>query len=473
MSERKLLARAADLAATYRESLATRPVGRPIPVDEVRSRLGGALPERGLSDEEVLERLAAGAEPALVASSGPRFFGFVVGGTLPVALAADWLASAWDQNAGLFVLAPAASVAEETAGRWLIELFGLPAEASVGFVTGCQAANFSALATARHALLERLGWDVERRGLFDAPEIAVLVGAEAHVTIHTALQMLGMGSERVIRVAVDGQGRMLPGALERELTAIAGRPTIVSAQVGNINTGAIDPVEEIADLTKRHGAWLHVDGAFGLWAATTPSLRPLVRGLERADSWATDAHKWLNVPYDSGLVFTAHPAAHHAALSTTAAYLVQTAGAERDPFNWTPEFSRRARGFAVWAALARLGRDGVAELVDGGVASARRFAEQLGGIEGVEILNDVVLNQVLVRIAPPGGAADAEAVDAFTRETILRVQADGTCWLGGTTWRGRAAMRISISGWSTRASDVDRSVEAILAAAERPPLSRG
>ncbi len=466
MTERRLLERAAALAATYRESLAARPVGLPIAADELRPLLAVPLPERGLPDEEVLERLAAVAERGVVASSGPRFFGFVVGGTLPAALAADWLTSAWDQNAGLFVLAPAASVAEEAAGRWILELLGLPTGASVGFVTGCQAANFSGLATARHALLERAGWDVERRGLFGAPEIAVLVGEEAHVTVHTALQMLGLGSERVHRVAVDGQGRMAPRDLARTLAGVAGQPILVVAQAGNVNTGAIDPLAEIAALAREHGAWLHVDGAFGLWAAAVPELRHHLAGLELADSWATDAHKWLNVPYDSGLVATAHPAAHHAALSTTAAYLVQTAGGERDPFAWVPEFSRRARGFAVWAALASLGRAGVIELVERGVAMARRFAVRLDAVDGVQVLNEVVLNQVLVRFAPPEGG-DERATDEFTRATIRRVQEDGTCWLGGTTWRGRAAMRISVSGWSTGEPEVDRSLAAILAAAGR------
>jgi len=348
-------------------------------------------------------------------------------------------------------------------------LFGLPAGASVGFVTGCQAANFSALAAARHALSQRCGWDVEEHGLYGAPEIAVVVGAEAHVTVHTALQMLGLGRERVHRVAVDGQGRMLPTALAATLATLAGRPTLVCAQAGNINTGAFDPLAEIADLTAKHGAWLHVDGAFGLWAGASPRLRELVRGVERADSWATDAHKWLNVPYDCGLVFCAHPEAHRAALTAHADYLEQTAGRERDPFEWVPEFSRRARGFTVWAALRHLGRRGVADLVDRCCSHARRFAAGLRAGDRsagqVEILNEVVLNQVLVRFAPPAGG-DAESTDDFTREVIRRVQLDGTCWLSGTTWQGRAAMRISISNWSTTEADVERSVAAILRAAE-------
>ncbi len=470
MSSRDLLRRAAEIAGDYLEGLPERPVGSKATVEAMRRALGGALPEAGESAESVLENLARAADPGIVATAGPRYFGFVVGGTLPVTVAADWLTSTWDQNAGLFVLSPANSVAEETAGGWLRDLFGLPAGASVGFVTGCQAANFAALAAARHALSHRFGWDVEARGLYGAPEIEVVVGAEAHVTVHTALQMLGLGRERVHRVAVDGQGRMLPADLRATLAPLAGRPTLVCAQAGNINTGAFDPLAEIADLTAAHGAWLHVDGAFGLWAGTSPELRHHVRGLERADSWATDAHKWLNVPYDSGLVFCAHPESHRAALTAHADYLEQTAGKERDPFDWAPEFSRRARGFTVWAALRHLGRSGVAELVERCCRHARRFAERLATPGRVEILNEVVLNQVLVRFTPASGGPgeDAAAGDEHTREVIRRVQADGTCWLSGTTWRGQAAMRISVSNWSTTETDVDRSAAAIRRAAGLP-----
>jgi glutamate/tyrosine decarboxylase-like PLP-dependent enzyme len=460
------LGRTAKLAAGYLDSLPERAVGPTASLAELRAALGGELPRAGEAADAVIERLAAGADPGLMASAGPRFFGFVVGATLPAALAADWLASAWDQNAGLYVLAPAAAVAEEVAGGWLVALLGLPETASVGFVTGCQAANLSALAAARHALLERAGWDVEARGLYGAPEIEVLVGEEAHVTVHTALQMLGLGRERVHRVAVDGQGRMRADALAAALTRLAGRPLLVSAQAGNVNTGAFDPLPEIAELARAHGAWLHVDGAFGLWAGASRAHRRLVAGVERADSWATDFHKWLNVPYDSGLVICAHPAAHRAALTASASYLEQSGGRERDPFEWTPEFSRRARGFAVWAALRSLGRDGVEELVDRCSAHARRFAQRLAAAPGVEVLNEVVLNQVLVRFSPPGGG-DAESVDAFTRETVRRVQASGELWLSGTTWQGKAAMRISVSGWRTEEADVERAAAAILAAAGR------
>lgn len=471
MSARDLLARAADLASDFLETLPERRVGSLATVEEMRAALGGPLREEGASAEEVLEQLATASDPGIVATAGPRYFGFVVGGTLPVAVAADWLTSSWDQNAGLFVLSPANSVAEETAGGWLRELFGLPENASVGFVTGCQAANFSALASARHALSARAGWDVEARGLFGAPEIEVVVGGEAHVTIHTALQMLGLGRERVHRVAIDDQGRMLPESLAATLKPLVGRPTLVCAGAGNVNSGAFDPLEAIADLTERHGAWLHVDGAFGLWAAASPRHRALVRGLGRADSWATDAHKWLNVPYDSGLVFCAHPGAHRAALTAHADYLEQTAGRERDPFEWAPEFSRRARGFAVWAALRHLGKSGVAELVDRCCRHAEQFASELATPGRIEILNEVVLNQVLVRFHAPVAAAsaDRETVDdAYTREVIRRVQVDGTCWLSGTTWNGRAAMRISVSNWSTTTADVASSIAAIRRAADLP-----
>jgi glutamate/tyrosine decarboxylase-like PLP-dependent enzyme len=466
MSSRDLLRRAADLAADFLESLPERPVGIPVPVEEMRAALGGELRAEGEPAERVLERLVASADPGIVATAGPRYFGFVVGGALPAAVAADWMTSAWDQNAGLYVLSPANSVAEETAGRWLAELFGLPAGVSFGFVTGCQAANFSGLAAARHALLERAGWDVERRGLFGAPEIEVVLGEEAHVTVHTALQMLGLGSERVHRVASDEQGRMVPAALARALAPLAGSPTLVCAQVGNVNSGACDPLREIAPLARAHGAWLHVDAAFGLWAAASPKYRALVEGVGEADSWATDAHKWLNVPYDSGLVFCRHPEAHNAALTAHASYLQQSAGRERDPFEWVPEFSRRARGFTVWAALRHLGRRGVADVVERCSANARRFAELLSQSPGAAILNEVVLNQVLVRFSPDSGASAAEC-DAFTREVIRRVQEDGTCWLSGTTWRGVAAMRISVSNASTTERDVERSVAAIELAARR------
>ncbi|MFY9820873.1 MAG: pyridoxal-dependent decarboxylase [Thermoanaerobaculia bacterium] len=455
MDHADLLKRTTDLALEFLDGLPERRVGQTASLDELRAALGGALPEQGTDAREVIEHLARAADPGLIGMAGPRYFGFVIGGHVPASLAADWLTSTWDQNAGLYVTSPANSVVEEAAAGWLLELLGLPSTASLGFTTGCSMANFTALAAARHAVLARHGWDVEKAGLFGAPPIEVVIGNEAHATILTALQMLGLGRERVKRVAVDGQGRMVPAALRQALAGASG-PLIVCAQAGNVDTGAFDPLEEIVPIVREArdgGGWLHVDGAFGLWAATVPALAHLVRGVAGADSWATDAHKWLNVPYDSGIVAVAHPEPHRAAMTISAAYLVQTEGHERDPFDWVPEFSRRARGFTVWAALRSLGRSGVAAMVERCCALARRFAERLREEPGVEILNEVVLNQVLVRF---------QASDALTRDVIARVQADGTCWLGGTTWQGKGAMRISVSSWATTEADVDVSAAAIL-----------
>ena len=467
MSDRRtLLHQTADLAADFLDGLPTRPVRATASHDELVATMGGPLADRGEAAGEVVDHLATIADPGLIASAGPRYFGFVIGGSLPAALAADWLTSAWDNNAGLYAIGPSASVAEEVAAEWLIDLFGLPAGSSVGFSTGATMASFTALAAGRHRVLERLGWNVEEDGLQGAPEISVIVGAEAHVTIHVSLQMLGLGRNRVLRVAADEQGRMRPDALRETLAAVRDRPVLVCAQSGNVNTGAFDPLSEIvAAVRELPNAWLHVDGAFGLWAAAAPSLRHLTAGLADADSWTTDAHKWLNVPYDSGIAIVRDAAAHHSAMTLGAAYYVETAGAERDPYNWVAESSRRARGFAIYAALRSLGRDGLAEMIERNCALARRMADGLRDAPGVTILNEVVLNQVLVRFAPPassGGAASGEAaIDARTRAVIAAVQADGTCWLGGTTWQGMAAMRISVSNWSTTEADADLSVAAI------------
>jgi glutamate/tyrosine decarboxylase-like PLP-dependent enzyme len=408
----------------------------------------------------VVVDLARAADPGLVASAGPRYFGFVIGGSLPAALAADWLVSAWDQDAGLYVLGPAAAVVEEVAAEWLRELFGLPRTASVGFVTGCQMANFTGLLAGRHAVLARVGWDVEDRGLTGAPAVHVVVGAQAHVTIFAALRMLGLGSGTVRRVAADDQGRMRPDALRDTLRSCDG-PTIVCAQAGEVNTGAFDPLAEIGEVCRAHGAWLHVDGAFGLWAAADPARRHLLRGVELAHSWATDAHKWLNVPYDSGIAIVSDPAAHTAALTKRADYIVRLGGDTRDPSDYVPESSRRARGFAIYAALKSLGRRGVADLVERSCSLAARMAGRLRASGVADVLNSVELNQVLVRFRAPAGRDG----DAHTRAVIERVQQDGTCWLGGTTWHGRAAMRISVSGWCTTDADADRSVDAIMRAA--------
>jgi glutamate/tyrosine decarboxylase-like PLP-dependent enzyme len=396
----------------------------------------------------VVADLAEGVEEGLLPSGSGRFFGFVFGGATPAALAADWLTTAWDQNAGLYAAAPAAAVVEEVAADWLKSLLSLPKQTSVGFVTGAQMANFTALAAARHEVLKRAGWDVERDGLIGAPKIRVLAGAERHDTIDRALRFLGLGTNCIVPIDVDDQGRMRPDALADELKQQV--PTIVCAQVGNVNTGAIDPIADICEIAK--DAWVHVDGAFGLWAAVSPELRPLLKGIERADSWATDAHKTLNVPYDSGLVFCAHPEPHRAAMSVRATYLIHDENGQRDPLDFNPEFSRRARGFPVYAAIRALGRSGIAEIVERCHTMARRFADTLAA-NGVAVLNDVVLNQVLVRFGDD---------DELTRRVVKAVQDDGTCWMSGTTWHGQAAMRISVSNWSTDESDIDRSAAAVL-----------
>ena len=441
------LARAAELARVWVAGVDGRPVRATASLADLRARLGGPIPAHGEDPVATVEALVDATRDGLVASAGPRYFGFVIGGGLPAALAADWLAAAWDQNAAMYVMGPAAAVAEEVAGAWAAELFGLPAGVSAGFTTGATMASFTALAAGRHALLARAGWDVERDGLFGAPDLPVVVGEEAHVTIHAALQMLGLGRDRVTRVPTDGQGRMRPEGLVEVLAGLD-RPALVCAQAGNVNTGAFDPLPAITDAVRANGGWLHVDGAFGLWAGADPSRRHLVAGIERADSWTTDAHKWLNVPYDSGLVFTADPAAHHAAMTLGAAYYVETGGAERDPYNWVAESSRRARGFAVWAAIRSLGRDGVAEMVARTCDHApsvrrrpRRDARACGSSTTSCSTRSSSASRIRVAIPSAG--------DARTNDLIAAVQADGTMWLGGTTWHGMRAMRISVSGWRT------------------------
>ena len=453
-----VLNRAAGLAQEYLAGVGDRPVRALASAETLRQALGGALPEAGEPPSDVLDRLAGAAADGTVATQGPRYFGFVVGGSLPVATGADWLVSAWDQNAGIFVLSPLVAVVEDVALGWIRDVVGLPASWSGGFVTGGQMANLTSLVAARHHVLREAGWDVEARGLQGGPAIDVLVSDESHYSILMALRLAGLGAGTARRVPTDAQGRMRVGELENMLRGGAG-PCIVCAQAGNVNTGAFDPLARIAELTRARGAWLHVDGAFGLWAAASPSLAPLVDGLAQADSIATDAHKWLNVPYDCGIALTAHPDAHRASLSLSAAYIVASPS-ERDPREFVLEESRRGRAVPVYAALRSLGRQGLRELVERSCAQARRMAEALHEQPGVTVLNDVVLNQVLVRFSPPDGG-DA---DAFTTAVIARVQDDGTCWLGGTTWHGVAAMRLSFSNWSTTEADVDRSAQAILRA---------
>jgi len=441
---RDLLNSAALRAANYLEEIRERRVGPSPEAVRALDSLVEPFPSLPTAPDEVLATLDKYGSPATMGISGPRFFGWVIGGSLPAALAANWLASAWDQNAGLFVATPISAVLEEITLGWLTDVLALPAGCGGAFVTGATVANFTALAAARHAVLRQAGWDVEARGLFGAPEIQVVVGEEAHPSLIKSLGMLGLGRERVCRVPVDGQGRM-----RAELLPRVHGPAIVCVQAGNVNTGAFDHAVEICRHARDMGAWVHIDGAFGLWAAASPRYAHLAAGLGEADSWATDAHKWLNVPYDSGLAFVRDPEVLRAAMGLTAAYLPQ--GEHREPSQYVPELSRRARGVEIWAALKSLGRSGLAELIERCCACARRFADGLSAA-GFEILNEVVLNQVLVSFGDAG----------TTRRVIAEIQEDGTCWCGGTVWQERTAMRISVSSWATTETDVDRSVEAMV-----------
>ena len=435
---------AAERAVAYLQGLDARAVAPAGEALAALAELREPVPAGPSPAAEVLARLDRVGSPATVASAGGRYFGFVTGGSLPAATAASWLASAWDQNVALSVMSPAAALLEEVALGWCGELAGLPASCSGAVTTGATMANATALAAARHALLARAGWDAERDGLFGAPEIAVVVGDEVHVSVLKALALLGFGHARVTRIPVDPQGRMRVDALPR----LSG-PTIVCLQAGNVNTGACDDAAPLVAWARAAGAWVHVDGAFGLWAAAAPAHAHLVRGSEGADSWVLDAHKWLNVPYDCGIALVRDPAAHRGALHLGASYLVDSG--LREPSSLSPEFSRSARGVLLWAALASLGRSGLAELVERTCAHARRFAQGLAEA-GYEVLNEVVLNQVLVRFGD----------DERTARVVAAVQREGTCWAGQTTWQGRAAMRISVSSWATTADDVERSLAAIV-----------
>jgi glutamate/tyrosine decarboxylase-like PLP-dependent enzyme len=443
----ELLRTTADRAIGYVNELPERRVAPDAAALAALERFDEPLPDGPDDPERVIALLDEAGSPATMASAGPRFFGFVIGGSQPVALAANWLAAAWDQNAGALTASPVAATLENVAQRWLVELFGLPTTTVAGFVTGATMANLTALAAARHAVLARVGWDVEARGLTGAPAVTVIVGDEVHPSLIKGLGLLGLGRERVHRVPADEQGRMRAHLLPK----IFG-PTIVCAQAGNVNTGAFDPIEDIVAAAHEAGAWVHVDGAFGLWAAAAPARAHLVRGIGAADSWATDAHKWLNVPYDCGLAFVRDPEPLRAAMGVTAAYLPDSM--MRESATHTPELSRRARSVEVWAVLRALGRSGLADLIERDCRHATRFAEGLRAA-GFEILNDVVLNQVLVSFG------DEET----TRRVIAAVKEDGTCWAGVTVWQGRTAMRISVTGWSTTDDDVERSLAAMLRAA--------
>lgn len=464
---RTLLRRTAETAIDWLGAIDERAVGASATREELLAALGGPLPDAGAPAADVVDRLAATAATGTVGIAGPRYFGFVIGGSLPAALAADWLTSTWDQNAGVYAAGPSASVAEEVAGAWLVDLLGLPEGTGFGLTTGCQMAHVTCLAAARHAVLAHAGIDVEADGLGGAPRIRVIASAEMHATIPTALQYLGIGRAGTLAVETDEQGRMRLEALVARLEEVpADAPLIVCLQAGNVNTGAFDPLEDaIREVrTRRPNAWIHVDGAFGMWAAASPALRGLMAGHAGADSWATDGHKALNVPYDSGIAFVRDRETHLRALSPQAADYIIYATGERDEFRWVPEYSRRARGFAIWAALRSLGRNGVASLIErqAGLAARMGAALQAAGAAGerIEVLNDVVFNQVLVRF--PASSGDQAASDERTRRVVAAVQADGTCWLSGSVWHGQAVMRVSVSNWSTTEADIDRSADAIV-----------
>ena len=445
---------AARLARGFVDGLADRHVGATAEIDELRARLARPLTDAGEDPRTVIAQLAADADPGLIASAGPRYFGFVIGGAVPAAVAADWLTSAWDQNTGGTVAAPALAVAENVAAGWVRELVGLPQSCGVGFVTGCQMAHVTCLAAARHSVLADAGWDVEADGLQGAPPVRVVAGAHAHVTVARACRILGLGADNIRVVAADDHGRMLASQLAAVLSEHQG-PQIVVAQAGEVNSGVFDPLAQIVATCRRHGAWCHIDGAFGLWAAVSRSRAHLVEGFRGADSWATDGHKWLNVPYDCGIAMVADAAKQRGAMASAADYIPSNEGDIVWGLEATPEFSRRARGIPLYAALRSLGRDGVRDLVDRCCDHAQRIAARLDGADGVEVLNDVVLNQVLVRFGDS---------DDVTHAVIDHIQREGTCWASGSRWQGSAVMRISVCGWQTTAADADRSADAILAA---------
>jgi glutamate/tyrosine decarboxylase-like PLP-dependent enzyme len=457
-SHRRLFHRAAEHACAFRDRVADRAPRPAISAASLQARFDGPTPEVGQDPLTVLDALQSAAEPGLTAAAGPRFFGWVIGASEPLGVAADMLTSAWGQNAGLYACSPAAAMAEKVAARWLLDILQLPEECSVGFVTGATMAGFVCLAAARSAVLAQVGWDVEADGLVGAPAVRVLVGEDAHVSILAALRYLGFGS-RATPVPTDAQGRMDPVALRRTL-ALGSGPAIVIAQAGQINTGDFDPVGEMARICRNHGAWLHVDGAFGLWARTVPEMGQLTAGLEEADSWAVDGHKWLQLPYDSGFAIVRDSHAHRRAMSITASYLPAPGESEYDPGQFVPELSRRARGFAAWAQLRALGRHGIAELVRRHCTLARRLARRLAAEPGVTVLNSVPLNQVIVSF----GSGTLEECNELTRATVARLQADNICLAGGAQWRQHFVLRLSLIAAPLVEADADRLAAAILAA---------
>lgn len=446
-----------DRAESYRARVTEAAPWPETSMAALRSRLGGPVPETGSAGDAVIADLADAAEPGLLAMTGPRMFGWVVGASHPVGMAADWLTTVWGQNAGNFHATPAAAIAEEVVRGWLLDLLDLPRESSVGFVTGATMANFVGLAAARSEVLRRAGWDLEENGLAGAPEIHVFIGDDAHTTVFSGLRFLGLGLKRAIRIPTDDQGRMSADTLAREMDDRPG-PKIVIGQAGQINTGAFDPFEDIVQLCRQHDAWLHVDGAFGLWARACPDLKSMTTGIEGADSWATDGHKWLQVPYDSGFVFVRDAEAHRRAMTSAASYLPAAAEDERDPTHYVPELSRRARGFAAWAVIKALGRQGIVDMVIRHCQLARRLADQLRGMNGIEILNHVTLNQIAIGF---GAGASKEVRDACTEQVLAILRKENRFVVGGALWKDRWIMRVSIISWPTRESDIDALGDAI------------
>lgn len=455
---RNVLRKLADYTAAYRASVPDRPHRPDTNYEQTLARFEAATPQSGVPIDQLISELIALSEPGLAAMMGPRFFGWVIGATEPAGMAADWLTSAWGQNSGNAFATPSACAAEEIAGQWLLDLLDLPRDSSIGFVTGATMANFTCLAAARGEVLRRVGWDGETQGLFGAPPIHVVLGEEAHSTVFSALRYLGLGTERVVSVPVNTQGVMRTDALAAALKPLSG-PAIVIAQAGHINSGAFDAFDEIAPLAREKGAWLHVDGAFGLWARATPDLAHLARGVELADSWGTDGHKWLQTPHDSGYAIVRDREAHRRAMLIAASYLPE--GDVRHPADYVPELSRRARGFPTWAMIRSLGRVGIADMVSRHCAQARRFAQRLAAEPDVEIMNEVVLDQIAVRL---GTDLDPAKADALTQRTIERVQREGECFVGGAHWRGRQIIRVSVISAPTTDADIDRSAEAIISA---------
>lgn len=456
---RKALEVAFERSLAHLENLDRLPAAATAALHTLRNRLDRPLADDGIAPEQVVRELAADAEGGITGSAGGRFFTGVVGGSLPASLAADWLASAWDQNGVLYATGPAAAVVEEIAGRWLKEIFALPPSAGFALVTGCQLAHVTCLAAARHALLAKRGWDVSQKGLYGAPPIRILSGSERHGSIARAVRLLGLGLEQIIDLPTDQKNRLRADAVEQKLGDNPDAPTIVLMQAGEINTGAYDPFQTIIPIARRYNAWVHVDGAIGLWAAASPRHSHLVRGVERADSWATDGHKWLNVPHDCGYAFVADAEAHRASMSHREPYLPHDSEA-RDPMDWTPEWSRRARAFPTYAALRQLGRNGIASLVDRCSRHARSLVTRIGQLPGAEVLWESEINQGLVRFLDPKPDATDQDHDRRTDEVIAAIVATGEAAFGGTTWRGRRAMRISVSNWQTSEEDVDRVVYA-------------